>query len=121
MYVDCQHLMHHVSFEFLVSVDEGAFVSIGVRDADIHPLPSLALGQVEAQTFELRVILMRDEMELHMCPRLLSWLLRVQPKPEVTRIIYATILLATQVTALNNTVVHYDTVVERQFIADIHR
>lgn len=121
MYVDCQHLMHHGTFEVLVSVDEEDFVSIGVRDADIHPLPSLAMGQVEAQTFELRFVLNRDAMEAHMCPRLLAWTLRAQPRPEVTDMIYVAILLAPSVTSLTDTIITYDTDAELAFIQDCHR
>lgn len=121
MYVECQHLMHFGTFEVLVSVDEEDFVSIGIRDADIHPLPSLAMGQAEAQTFELRFVLNRDVMDPMMCPRLLAWTMRAQPRPEVTDMIYVAILLAPKITALNDTTIVYDTDEELAFIQDCHR
>ncbi len=120
MFLDHMHLMHEGSFDMSVSVDDEPFVLIGSHEASTHPLPSFALGVVSAQTFQIRIAINRDPMDATMGPELLSWLLRVQPQPKITRLIYATILLAPEVTSLTDSILTYDTVAEREFIQTLH-
>lgn len=121
LWFNLQHEVEHGSFEVLVSVDGEAFISIGTRLATDQPSGSLGLGEVVASSYEFRLVLNRDVVDPTGCPVLLSWLFRVQPRPEVTTLIVATVFLAPEVESLVDTTQFYDTSVERDFIQRIHR
>lgn len=119
LWLDHTHQVHEGTLEIFVAVDGGAFVSIGTHEGHILPLPTFALGEVSAQTFEIRIVVSRA-VDPTMAPELLSWLLRVQPQPEVTRMIYATVLIAPEITSLDGLPLTYDTAAERRFLESSH-
>lgn len=120
MWIDCQHMMDAGSFEVFVSADDQGFVSIGTRDADVHPMPSNGVGQVSAEIFEVRFRLIRDVSD-NSSPVLFNWLFRAQPQPSTTLAIYATILLAPEVETPSGNLVVYNTDDIMNFLAERHR
>lgn len=99
-----------------MSVDGGAFVTLGTFLA--NNMQTFNVGEAVGSEFELRFTFGGDDTDTTLAISLLSWLFRVQPRPLVTNLIYATILLAPEVTALNGTTLYYDTLSELDFIED---
>lgn len=120
LWFDLQHQEDDGSFEVAVSLDGGPFISIGTAEALATPTTTFGLGEADAATFDMKVTLFRDVSDATLCPLLLSWLLRVQPKARMTKYILATILMAPEVEDLAGNTLFYDTFEEQAFIENLH-
>jgi hypothetical protein len=82
LYVDFTHEEHEGGTHSLaVSLDGGSFVDLGTHEE--HHMP-FVLGEARARSFELRIGLQRDAVDLTVAQILTSWLLRAQVVPSVT-------------------------------------
>lgn len=120
LWFDLQHQEEAGAFEVSVSLDGEAFVSIGTAEASELPSSTFGLGEADAGTFDMKVTMTRDISDATLCPFLLSWLLRVQPKAKMTKYIVATILMAPEVEDLVGNTLYYDTAVEQAVIESLH-
>jgi hypothetical protein len=120
LWVVIQHEMDTGSFEVLISADGGSFVSLGTHLAEDTPGP-FGVGELLGGSFELRIKLNRDTVDLSECPIFLSWLLRVQPRPEVTELIYATVFIAPEIETMVDTPHAYNTDAEIDYIRRLQR
>jgi hypothetical protein len=83
MFVDViAHSDLEATHGFYVSIDGGAFAFIGEHH---EHLTSFSIGAIKARTFELRLELKRDSVDLTAGQDFMSWLFRAIPVPSVTR------------------------------------
>lgn len=120
LWVNIQHEMDAGSFEILISANGESFISLGTHQAVDVPGP-FGVGELLAGSFELRIKLVRDAIDLTTCPVFLSWLLRVQPRPETTELIYVTVFLAPEVETLGDTAYAYNTDSEVDYIRRLQK
>jgi hypothetical protein len=100
-----------------ISTDGGAFIALGEHDEGIV----FNLGQVQADTFEIRHTLTRDGSNHTLGLTVKSWLMRVQPQPALTDFIQVTIFLTDQVESLQDAYIYYSTYEELEYIAGLYR
>ena len=84
-----------------VSVDGGAFVLVGTRSTtSVDPFP---VGQLPAETFEVRHELLNADADLTAGPVVTRWTLRAYPNPHQGEVIGMTLdLTETQLTAIDS-------------------
>jgi len=113
---------HHTGLgglEIDVSVDEGTFVPVGehhVLSLD-DAMPSFSLGDTAGKSFEFRIVLKLNTpstgLNFH------SLLFRVEPMPNVTAMLTATIILDPNQEDLEGTTLDYDVWAEIMFLRDL--
>lgn len=117
LFLEAQHVGEAGMHEVLVSVDEGAFVSLGV-----HEMGTVYnLGQVTGMQFEIRHVLYRDGSDATMGLEVHGWTMRVQPQPEMTDYILCTIYLSDNIESLVDTDLEYDPGEELDYLRDLYR
>lgn len=107
------------SITFALATDGGAYASVGTQT--LTSMDTMSLDETIGSDFEIRLTFTRDAGTASEGLTLLSWLLRVQPSPLVTNLIYATILLAPDITTLNDTPLDYNTESELELIEGYSR
>jgi hypothetical protein len=83
MFIDV--IAHHnleATHGFYISIDGEAFVFLGEHH---EHLDSFQVGAIKARTFELRLEMKRDPVDLTAGQDFMSWLFRAIPVPSVTR------------------------------------
>jgi hypothetical protein len=112
--IDAQHVGLLGTHEIEISSEGGLYDSIGVMLPGQFPR---TMGEVQGKFFELRQTLRRDTVATTEGLCLNSWLLLSQPIPgSVGRNIFATIILAPEVTDLFNTSIVMNTWEELDYI-----
>lgn len=81
-------------------------------------LPTFTLGEKVAKGFQL-VFKFHDDDTDEAHP-MLSWMMQVQPRPDLTNLIYATIILSPNVESLIDTWLDYETQSELDFIENLN-
>lgn len=104
--------------EVRFATDGGLFHTLSV--CTCAQLETMPVGEKVGNEFEIRLIINRGVVDPTKSASILSWLLRVQPRPLVTNMIYATILLAPSVTSLTDTWLSYVTDTELDFIENLN-
>lgn len=103
----------------MLSVDGSDFVGIGTFRAD--NMQTFNAGESVGNEFELRLVFGADMTTPSLAPSILSWLLRSQPRPLVTNLIFVTIILAPAVENLQDGWIDYDTEAELQYLEGINQ
>lgn len=120
LWVDVGHLLDPGSFEVQLAFDGGSFVSIGDRVVGQGDPTPFGVGEITAQTFELRLILNRDTVDATLRPKILNWLLRVQPRPQPTKLVLATVIVSPEMLSNLDTPLDYNTFDVQAYIEDLH-
>lgn len=121
LYVDTQVVGaagSNSTIEIYFSTDGSAFLPLS--EHTLETSQTVQIGEKTGNEFEIRIVLNRDSVNNAIGLSLLSWLLRVQPRPLVTNMIYATIFLAPTVTTLTDVPQEYDTVAELDYIEGLN-
>lgn len=100
--------------EIMFSTDGNTFVSLAVFQPTNNQ--TISVGESVGNEFELRLRIYRDTTVTSISAAILSWLLRVQPRPLVTNMIFATVYLAPEVQPLNEVTIPMNTMQELDFI-----
>lgn len=117
LFIESQHTGEAGEHEVLVSVDGGSFVSLGMH---IEGVP-FNVGQITAENFEIRNVLMRDGSDTSLGLTVHSWLLRALPQPSLTDYIYVTIFLSEQTESLVDSFIYYNIQDEIDHIQSLYR
>lgn len=104
-----------------VSTDEGPFSRVATAKTSVDASRRFGLGEVTASTFEVRLVLHRDDVTLTEGAMVRSWLLRVQPVPDITNLIWATVFLAPNVETRVDTPFEYKVFEEIDFIRRLNK
>lgn len=106
------------SLQIYFSTDQGTFIPLALHT--MATCTTVQVGEAVGNEFELRIVISRDSMDETMAISLMSWLLRAQPKPLVTNMIYATVFLAPTVETLVDVPHEYDSMAELAYIEQLN-
>lgn len=101
-----------------MSVDGSDFNSIGTYKA--NQLQTFNAGESVGSEFELRLVFGADGIDPTIAPSILTWLLRSQPRPLVTNLIFVTVILSPVVENLVDGNIDYDTAAELGYIEGLN-
>lgn len=118
---------HHHSglggIQIYASIDGGTFGLIGehmVMDP-AEPMPTFALGEPVFKAIEFRYVFHPEDGVPTAGLTFKSWLLRVEPRPEVSNMIYTTIRVSPNEENLTDYTVPYSTQDEMAFLESLHQ
>lgn len=105
------------TFRVFASVNGSTFTQIGehVVAVENEQMPSFALGDVEGKQYAFRIELVPDTDPTKGLT-FKSWLFRAQPEPNITSLIWMTILMAPTLLSLEETQINYDTWAEQAYL-----
>lgn len=106
------------SIELYLAVDGNTFDSLGAYYTN-GLIPTFNVAEEVGNEFEIRLSIDRDTVNTSLAPSILSWLLRVQPRPVLTHMILATISLAPVGEMLTDAALEYDTATELEFLENL--
>jgi hypothetical protein len=82
------------------------------------PIPTFALGERVGREYEFTITLASNTQNV--ANGILSWLLRVQPRPPITNLIFATVVIAPRTESLQDVTLDYDTDAELDYIEGLN-
>ena len=121
LYLDMQIMGEDDSdstLQLYFSTDQGPFIPLA--EHTMATCTTISLGEEVGNEFEVRMVITRDTVDATLALTLMSWLLRAQPRPLVTNMIYATIFLAPTITSLNDTPFEYETMSELGYVEELN-
>lgn len=96
--------------------DEASIDNLGARSTE-RILTTWGLGEKVGRGFEL--VITNEVVDTTIPHPILAWMFQVQPRPQLTNLIFATVILAPAVESLTDTWLDYDTVRELNYIENL--
>lgn len=122
LYLDVQYADNGATNSLIspfISTDGSAFVAIDPATTN-GALPSFTLNEKVGSEFEIRLKITATTPTNLPNISILSWLLRSQPRPVITNVVYATVFLAPVIESLVDTPYNYVTVDELDFLEGLN-
>lgn len=100
-----------------IAADNYTFSDLGSYPTT-SPVPTFSLGEKVGREYEFLITLASNDQNI--ANGILSWLVRIQPKPPITNLIFATVIIAPRTESLADVTLDYNTDTELDFIEGLN-